>query len=215
MLWLCLLPTVAAAWAASIWLRRRSYRRDDDRLHRQLSPWWVPAVTAVGVAAASPFFAGRSPLVVVTYLLALVWAVVLAFIDLEVRRLPDVLVLPAYAVTAALLALCSALAQDGAALLRAAACAGIATAIFFAAAWFSPRGNGLGLGDVKLAGVLAGLLGWFSWTNATMGLLTGFVLGGLGALVLLVARRAGRRSDMPLGPALVLGAYLWCLLVPA
>ena len=65
------------------------------------------------------------------------------------------------------------------------------------------------------AGVLAGLLGWFSWTNATMGLLTGFVLGGLGALVLLVARRAGRRSDMPLGPALVLGAYLWCLLVPA
>jgi leader peptidase (prepilin peptidase)/N-methyltransferase len=215
MLWLYLLLGVAAAWGASGWLRQRSYRRADDTLQRQLSPWWVPVVTALAVASAGPFFAGRSPAVVLTYLLALVWAVVLAFIDLEVCRLPDALVLPAYGVAAALLALCSAVTQDGSSLLRAAACSGVATAVFFAAAWFSPRGDGLGLGDVKLAGVLGALLGWFSWTNALMGLLTGFVLGGVGALVLLLARRAGRRSDMPFGPAMVLGAYLWCLLVPA
>ena len=54
----------------------------------------------------------------------------------------------------------------------------------------TPDTEGLGLGDVKLAGTLGGLLGWIGWWNALYGLLTGFLLGGLVAAVLLLTRRA-------------------------
>jgi leader peptidase (prepilin peptidase)/N-methyltransferase len=146
--------------------------------------------------------------------LALVWAVVLALVDLEVKRLPDALVLPAYPVVAVLLALCSAVTGDGSALLRAATCAGAAVACFLLAALASPVADGLGLGDVKLAGVLGALLGWLGWYEALMGLLTGFVIGALLAMVLLVLRRVRRSGSIPLGPAMLAGAYVWFVLSP-
>jgi leader peptidase (prepilin peptidase)/N-methyltransferase len=55
-------------------------------------------------------------------------------------------------------------------------------------------------------------LGWMGWLPAVLGLLTGFVLGGVGALLLILFRRADRRSHMSFGPAMVVGAYVWCVL---
>ena len=78
---------------------------------------------------------------IITYGAALVWGLVLAFIDLDVRRLPDWLTLPAYPVAAVLLALCSAATGDRA-LLRAAACAGLAVVVFLLAALLSPGAEG-------------------------------------------------------------------------
>jgi len=72
--------------------------------------------------------------------------------------------------------------------------------------------EGLGLGDVKLAGVLGALLGWIGWISAVMGLLTGFVFGGLLAGVLLIFRRADRKSHMSFGPSMITAAYVWTLL---
>ena len=202
---------VLAAW----WLHRRAYRGAGDTVSRDLSPAWLPVLTVLGAVTAGPFYAHRPVAVVLTYLLALVWGSVLTVGDLEVRRLPDVLVLPAYPVVAGLLAVCSVSTHDGAALLRAAACAGAAVALFYLAALLSPGAEGLGLGDVKLAGVLGALLGWISWMNALMGLLSGFILGGVLALFLLIVRRADRRSFISFGPAMILGAYVWCLLPAA
>jgi leader peptidase (prepilin peptidase)/N-methyltransferase len=122
------------------------------------------------------------------------------------------LVLPAYGVAAALLTACSAVTADWGALLRAAASAGIAVAVFLVAALVSPDAQGLGLGDVKLAGVLGALLGWLSWQAALLGLLSGFILGGLVALILLMSRRVNRKSSMSFGPAMLVAAYVWCLL---
>ena len=65
-----------------------------------------------------------------------------------------------------------------------------------------------------LAVVLGALLGWFGWYEALMGLLTGFVLGALVSIVLLALRRVGRGGSIPLGPAMLVGAYLWCVLAP-
>lgn len=66
-----------------------------------------------------------------------------------------------------------------------------------------------GLGDVKLlagVGLMAGL-----W-RALGGVFFGLVLAGVVLVVLLVARRIGRRSYVPFGPFLILGA-LWAVLI--
>ena len=159
--------TLVAALVAW-WLSRRRYRIPEDTVHRTLPAWLLPVLAAVGAVVAAPFFLGRPPVVIITYGAALVWGLVLAFIDLDVRRLPDWLTLPAYPVVAVLLALCSAATGDQAALLRAAACAGLAVVAFFLAALFSPGGERPGAGRreagrdargaARLAGVVDGAL---------------------------------------------------------
>jgi leader peptidase (prepilin peptidase)/N-methyltransferase len=75
-----------------------------------------------------------------------------------------------------------------------------------------PFGAGaFGLGDVKLlagAGLLLGL------SRAFSGVLAGLVLSGVVLLVLLAARRIGRRSYVPFGPFLIIGALYAVLLLP-
>jgi leader peptidase (prepilin peptidase)/N-methyltransferase len=118
-------------------------------------------------------------------------------------------------VTALALLACSLVTDRWSALAEAAASAGLAVVVFTALALLSPGAGGLGLGDVKLAGVLAALLGWFDWRAAAIGLAAGFVLGGLVAAVLLITRRADRHSHIAFGPAMVAGAYLTCLVFAA
>ena len=195
-------------------LRTRAYRRAGDEQHQVVRPWAVPALSVLGAVLAAPFLADQPPVLLGTLVVALVWAVVLAVVDLEVRRLPDRLVLPAYPVAALLLAVCATTTGQPAALLRALACSGLAVAAFLVTALLSPGGQGLGLGDVKLAGVLALLLGWWGWSDAAVGLLSGFVLGALGTLLLLLAKRVDRRADIAFGPAMLLGAYLCTIAAP-
>ncbi len=214
MVWATVGAAVALAAMVALWLSRRRYVRGDDMQYLKISPWLLPVLAGLGVLVAGVLNNQWLPVVAATYVLALVWGLTLAHIDAEVHRLPDILVLPAYPIAAALLVACSALTEDWISLLTAAACAGGAVAVFLMLAVISPGANGLGLGDVKLAGVLGGLLGWLDWFNAVMGLLTGFVIGGLIALILLLGKRADRKSRMSFGPAMILGAYIWCVLPP-
>lgn len=135
-------------------------------------------------------------------------AVALALIDLDVQRLPDAIVLPSYLVGAALLALASwnpGGESDWSALLRALIGAAALFAFYFAAALVYPAG--MGLGDVKLAGVLGMYLAWFGWGAFAVGAFAAFLLGGLFAIGLMVARRAGRKSGIPFGPWMLAGAF--------
>ena len=212
--WIWLGVALVLGVAASVWLRRRSYRRPDDEIYRPVSPCWAAVLIVAGTAVALPLTGSRPAVVQASYLIGLVWGVLLTLIDLDVRRLPDLLVLPAYPVVVLLLATCSLVTGSWSALLVALGCAGAAVAVFFLAAMVSPSADGLGLGDVKLAGVLGALLGWLSWLNAVMGLLSGFVVGGLAGAVLLILGRANRRSHIAFGPAMLVGAYVWCVLPP-
>jgi leader peptidase (prepilin peptidase)/N-methyltransferase len=73
-----------------------------------------------------------------------------------------------------------------------------------------PFGAGaFGLGDVKL---LVGVGLMLGAERALSGVLFGLVLAGVVLLVLLVTRRIGRRSYVPFGPFLILGA-LWAALI--
>lgn len=138
------------------------------------------------------------------YLFLAALGIALALIDLDVHRLPDALVLPAYPVLAGLLALASWGADDWPALLRAAIGGAILAAVYFVLWVIKP--GGMGLGDVKLAGVLGAGLAWLGWGALAIGGFAAFVLGGVFGIGLIVLRRAGRKSRVPFGPWMVLGA---------
>jgi len=73
-----------------------------------------------------------------------------------------------------------------------------------------PFGAGaFGMGDVKL---LAGSGLMLGFTRAIGGVLSGLLLAGVVLVVLLAARRIGRRSYVPFGPFLIIGA-LWAVLI--
>ena len=135
-------------------------------------------------------------------------AVALALIDLDVHRLPDAIVLPSYPVVAALLALASwnpGGGSDWGALLRAGTGGAGLLAFYLAAALVHPAG--MGLGDVKLAGVLGMVLAWFGWGAFAVGAFAAFLLGGGCAVTLVVLGRAGRGSGIPFGPWMLAGAF--------
>lgn len=72
----------------------------------------------------------------------------------------------------------------------------------------------LGLGDVKLAGVLGLLLAYFSPLNLLWGNLLIFLTGGLYSLALILTRRATGRTHIAFGPFMLLGTAI-ALFFPA
>lgn len=138
------------------------------------------------------------------YLLAAGAGVLLTVIDLRHKLLPNRVVLPAIGGSAALLLLAAAI--DGAwdQLLRALLAAALLFLLYLAMALISPRS--LGMGDVKLVALLGLLLGWVGWAAVLLGAYAGFVVQALAVLALLVVRRVGRKTQLPLGPAMLLGA---------
>jgi leader peptidase (prepilin peptidase)/N-methyltransferase len=132
--------------------------------------------------------------------------VALVLIDLDHHRLPDAIVLPSYPVVAGLLALAGVLAHDfpvRRAVASAASWLGIYAAIRVATA-----GRGMGMGDVKLSGVLGLLLGWLGWGPSVLGLFAGFVVGSAAGVALLASGRVSRRTRIAHGPFLLTGAAL-------
>lgn len=141
--------------------------------------------------------------------LLLFWAAIsiaLALIDLDHKRLPDVIVLPSYVVTAVLLVLAAVLSDDSAPLLTASFGAVAMLALYLALA-LGYRG-GMGWGDVKLAGVLGLVLGWFGWGAVIVGAFSAFVVGGLVGIAVMLTGRGTRKSAIPFGPFMLLGAWV-------
>jgi leader peptidase (prepilin peptidase)/N-methyltransferase len=140
------------------------------------------------------------------YLYLVAIAVALTLIDVDVRRLPNVIVLPSYLVAAVLLLAPAVTTGEWDAYLRALGGALALFALYFALAFAYPAG--MGFGDVKLAGVLGLYLGWLGWGELAVGAFLGFLLGGAWGVALLLARRAGRKSAIPFGPFMLGGALL-------
>jgi leader peptidase (prepilin peptidase)/N-methyltransferase len=148
--------------------------------------------------------AAAAAAVLVAYLYFVSIAIALTLIDLDTHRLPNAIVLPSYLVAGALFALACLLGADWSALLRA----GIGAAVLygFYAVLRLVRPDGMGGGDVKLAGVIGLYLGWLGWGALAVGAFAAFVLGGVFGLALMGLQRAGRRTAIPFGPWMLLGA---------
>jgi leader peptidase (prepilin peptidase) / N-methyltransferase len=167
-----------------------------------------PAVAGVTVAALAPvaWRVGLSPALPAFCYLVVV-GVALAFVDVTLKRLPDPLTLPSYAVAAVLLGGAAALGPDGGVRFRHALIGMAALFLLYAAPWIVAPGH-MGAGDVKLAGVLGMYLGWLGLPAWLLGACAGFVLAALYSLALLASRRAGLRSSIPFGPFMLLGALV-------
>lgn len=170
---------------------------------------WLRSGLHVVLAAAGGFGAAHLALGwadLVTFMALSVACSMLISIDLAVFRLPDKIVLPLYPVMFGGLAGTAAMFDVWGSLGRAAAAAAALLAFYFVLALINP--SGLGLGDVKLSGVLGAFLGWFGWPAVLAGTLAAFVINAVVALVLLAAGRVGAKSGIAFGPAMVIGAVV-------
>ena len=160
-------------------------------------------------AAARCAFAG-DPLALVVFGAWFVTLVVGLATDLDQRLLPDELTLPV--IPLALLYALSGLNPlvGGAARARRRPRRVIIPAVLYLPS--IPFGAGaFGMGDVKF---LAGMGLMLGGERALGGTLFGLLLAGVVLLVLLVTRRIGRKSYVPFGPFLIIGA-LWAVLIRA
>ncbi len=130
----------------------------------------------------------------------------LAIIDLHDKRLPNPLTLAAYPIVGLCLLLPAISTGQWGTYGRAWASAAILLLIYAILAFASPAG--LGMGDVKLAGSIGLILGWQSWTDPLWATALGFIVGGLVSAALLIAGRAGRRTEIPFGPSMLLAAWI-------
>ncbi|MCL3995416.1 prepilin peptidase [Streptomyces lavenduligriseus] len=158
----------------------------------------VTALVCAALAAAT----GTRPELGVWLLLAPV-GVLLATVDLRVRRLPDPLTLP-FAAAALLLLGVTALLPEHTGHWPTALWAALALAAgHFALHVLNP--DGMGFGDVKLAAGTGAVLGWYGWPTVLLGTFAAFLLGALYGGALVLARRAGRKTGVPFGPFLLAG----------
>jgi leader peptidase (prepilin peptidase)/N-methyltransferase len=109
----------------------------------------------------------------------------LALIDVDTKRLPNALTLPSYPVAAVLLGGAALAGSSTGSFPRALLGGAAMYALYYALCFAYPAG--MGFGDVKLAG---------------------FLLGAVFGVGLLLVRRGGRKTAVPFGPFMLLGALL-------
>jgi leader peptidase (prepilin peptidase)/N-methyltransferase len=143
--------------------------------------------------------------VIVAFLYFAAISIVLTLIDLDTHRLPNSIVLPSYLVAGILFTIAAWLTNEWGLLLRAAI--GMVVLYAFYALLRFARPDGMGGGDVKLAGVIGIYLGWLGWGALAVGAFAAFLYGGVFGIALLVLRRAGRKTAIPFGPWMILGAW--------
>jgi leader peptidase (prepilin peptidase)/N-methyltransferase len=139
------------------------------------------------------------------YLVLAGFLVALTFIDLDTKTLPRRIVWTAGFTGVFLLAGASLAAGEPHRILLATAGAAIAFVLLCALSIVA-RG-GFGFGDVRLGAVLGWYLGWQSLSVMMTGLAAAFVVSAVIGIVLMAFGRAGRRTEVPFGPALAIGAF--------
>ena len=138
--------------------------------------------------------------------------VALGLVDWRTRLLPTRIIAPTYALVIGCVLIAWAVTGDTGDLTRAGIGWLISGAIFFLLWFVHPRG--LGYGDVRLSGVLGIALGHVGWGELFIGVYAGFLIGGLGGL-LLSRLRIVERKDYPFGPFMLLGVLVGLALGPA
>lgn len=192
---------VAVAVPGWLWLRQGHYRKagESPRLDLRWSPLVIPVTGAGGALALADGWTWLAP----ALWCYLAGAVLVAWVDLDVHRIPD-RVLSVWAPVVLVAALGgAALGGQWSALGSAVATAGALGVLFL---MLAVTGS-MGLGDVKLAAVTGFVLGPLGWSVVVGAVAAMFGAGALAALWLLV-RGASRKTHLAFGPAIIAGAVV-------
>jgi leader peptidase (prepilin peptidase)/N-methyltransferase len=208
--WVVLVAAVAMGLVGHLTGRRLAtggYRIADDETDHEPGRNWWPGVATAALAAVAAWSVGDLGgwAALPAYLLFAWLTVGLVWIDLDVHRLPVGLVVPTAGWLAGLLVVASVATADRrwvAALVGAVVMGAVYLLISVL------PGGGVGGGDVRLAPVIGGLLGWLGLSPFVVGLMAGFFVGGVAAIALLALRRVGLRTSIAYGPAMCLGAWI-------
>ncbi|GIH27365.1 hypothetical protein Aph01nite_56750 [Acrocarpospora phusangensis] len=159
-------------------------------------PFLAEAATGLAFAVLAWRFEGSPLLAAMLY--AVFTGVVLALVDWWTWRLPDVVTLPSYLIVIGLLAPTGRLGVG--------VVCGLALGGIYLLLWLV-RPAGIGLGDVKLAGLLGMVTGAASVNAAIIAGIGAHLLGALYAVGLLVTGKGDRTSEFPFGPFMLLAAF--------
>ena len=132
--------------------------------------------------------------------------VAVSAVDLELFLVPNRILLATLVLGVPLLALAAVADGTGHDVAMAATGAAIGFGLLLVINLVVPRG--MGMGDVKLAGVLGLWLGYLDLGHVFLGLFLGFLLGSLGGGVLIATGLRSRRDHIPFAPFLAAGAVV-------
>ena len=124
--------------------------------------------------------------------------IIIAFIDLEHKIIPDVITLPGI-----IIGLTLSLTIPHITLINSIKGLLIGGGLFYAIAIIS-RG-GMGGGDIKLIAMVGSFLGW---KNVLLTIFLGSLFGSIVGIVLIILKKKNRKDMVPFGPFLSLGAII-------
>jgi leader peptidase (prepilin peptidase)/N-methyltransferase len=197
---------VAAPYAAKAIRDTPPDPEDDPPPVPRVGPWLdqrkllapLLGMVAAGVAATT----GAHP-VVAAHVAATLGLLTLSVIDLDLFLLPKRIVWPTVGAIAVLLVVAAVIDGDATSLKRAALSGIGGFGALLILHIISP--NGMGFGDVRLAGLIGLDLGWLGVEQVVLGIFSGFVFAAVVGLALIAARRKKSRDAVPFGPFLALG----------
>lgn len=194
---------VAAMVSAPLawWLSRGGHRVEGDVGRVPLaSSWWTVPISGVLAGVAGWWLPAP---VLVPVVVAIVAGVLVSWVDIDVQRIPNRILL--VWAPAQLLVLVWAVWQAGDLGRMLPVLYG--TAVFGGLFLLLATVGTMGMGDVKLACICGGLLGFIGWpTTVLWGIFLSAVFGGIGGLV--VRRVQGPGTFMAYGPAIVAGTLV-------
>jgi len=162
--------------------------------------------TALFFGIVAEKFPTNAPFLLIAFLVLAASTIALALIDFDTHTLPDKILLPSICVGAWLLTMDEAVTPQHRALLRALF--GLCTLALFYFSLTLIYPGGMGMGDVKFAGLLGFYLAYLGWEELLVATFFTFILAALFALALIYFRGANRKTEIPFGPWMVTGSWI-------
>ena len=205
------LSTIVSALVGAVVAMRRSRRAQRtitrlDALALRNSINSAPIAVLGGLLGVLTFHKFGFSLEMVAYSFMIAMCIEQSIVDYATHRLPRGVTFRAAMVGGPLLTL-AAINHDDNGRIGVMFASFVVTLVFFALLAAFSKG-GIGGGDVRLAPVLAMFLGWLGASHVYIGLGSGFILGGVVAVGMLITRRASASTRFAFGPYLCIGAVI-------
>ena len=194
--------------------RRHRPAAAPDRVRNLLPAGRSPARTVAAAVVTGVLFGAAAAhfgpdVIVAPFCVFFAMLVVVSFTDLSHRLVPRRLLYGAMSLVVPLLVVTSAVDHRWHSLSGSAIAGAVAFGVFFAVWWFIPQG--MGFGDVRLAGAIGVTVGYLSLLHAYVAFFAGFLIGSVFGLVMAAVWSSGRKTRIPFGPSLAVGAVLGVL----